>query len=203
MPPSAPLWRLPFPEEHQTSPINGVRYFDRNEFAATTECDVKLLKLHGSINWRVLSNDDTGIFAAPGAECRNRDGGPIDLRQRHPRFLTGGPNKLLNYQAGIFLAQLAEFDRALEGHDSLLMSGYGWGDQGISRRLKDWAFAKAGRRILLLHADPDSLRAARPLQHSFDRLIEKGSLIVIEKWMKDVAIDEGWRALSDNTAPPS
>ena len=175
------------------NPIHEVRYFDRHEFAIT-DCDVKLLKLHGSINWRVLPNDDVGIFT-PADNRKDRNGEPIDVRQDQPKFLTGAVNRLLDYQTGIFLAQLTEFDRALEEHDLIVMSGYGWGDQGISRRLKVWA-SKQDRRIVLLHEEPENLQAARPLQHSFDRLVKDRRLILIRKWMKDVGIDEIQAALS-------
>lgn len=178
-----------------STPIYGVRYFDRREFAAA-DCDVKLLKLHGSINWRVLPNDDTGVFTASVDNCKGRDGKPIGVRQDQPRFLTGAANKLLDYQSGIFLAQLIEFDRALDEHDLIVMSGYGWGDQGISRRLKVWAFGKAARRMVFLHEEPETLQAARPLQHSFERLEKSGKLVLIRKWMKDVGIDEIQAALA-------
>lgn len=171
------------------APIHGVRYFNRHEFAAN-DCDVRLLKLHGSIDWRVLANDDTGIFTTSVDKCKTRDGKPIEVRQDQPRFLTGAANKLLDYQSGIFLAQLTEFDRALDEHDLIVMSGYGWGDQGISRRLKVWAFGKPARRVVLLHEEPETLQAARPLQHSFERLEKDGKLVLIRKWMKDVGIDE-------------
>jgi hypothetical protein len=172
-------------------PIHGVRYFDHREFQVT-DCDVKLLKLHGSINWRVLPNDDIGIFTL--TDSKGRDGGPIEVRQDQPWFLTGVGNKLLDYQTGIFSAQLTEFDRALDEHDLIVMSGYGWGDHGISRRLRSWARTKG--RIILLHQEPESLQVTRTLQHSFEQLVKNGRLLLIRKWMAGVGIDEILAALS-------
>lgn len=177
-----------FPEEHE----NGVRYFNRAEFARP-RVKARLLKLHGSINWWAFSQSngdfsDTriGIRALPLEDCRTRSGKRLWNTDPVPHFLTGSENKLAAYQSGIFLAQMREFDRALDEHELIVMSGYGWGDSGVNRRLKSWLAENEDRQLIVLHENTKQLRQYKPLLHSFARLRESKKLILIRKWLCDV-----------------
>ncbi len=183
---------IPYTNGFGQEQVNGVRYVDRTEFARN-DFRVKLLKLHGSINWwRLVADgkspvrDRLGIPVRPLEECRSVAGERLSKRDSVPWFLTGSDNKLIDYQAGIFLAQLREFDRALDEHDLIVMSGYGWGDKGINIRLISWVFEKQGRQIILLHEKPDKLHPQRALLHTFKWMVNERKLIPVRKWMCDV-----------------
>jgi len=112
----------------------------------------------------------------------------VTVLDAHPHFLTGSYNKIPQYGAGIFLAQFNELDRALNDHNLIIMSGYGWGDKGINMRLKNWLWKKRGRKILLLYERLDSLQQSKALFFQFEKLIEKQMLIPIGKWFCDSKI---------------
>ena len=188
-------------------PEYGIRYFDPDEFARK-DAKVKLLKLHGSINWWQLDAKNGGGEQIGIRElllwdnCRTRNGKNLYRRENHPLFLTGS-DKLAAYQSGIFLAQMREFERALDEHDLIVMSGYGWGDKGINIRLKSWVFEKEGREIILLHKTPNKLTPRRALQHSFRPMVKEKKLILIRKWMCDVDAAKFCQTLEKKMKPRS
>lgn len=83
---------------------------------------------------------------------------------------------------------MQEFDRALDTHSVIVMSGYGWGDKGINMRLKNWLWAKRGRRILLLYENLESLGHSKALFFQVEKLLEKQMLVPIGKWFCDSKI---------------
>ena len=116
------------------------------------------------------------------------DGRRLTTLDAHAHFLTGSYNKIAQYGAGIFLTQMQEFDRALDTHSVIVMSGYGWGDKGINMRLKNWLWAKRGRRILLLYENLESLGHSKALFFQVEKLLEKQMLVPIGKWFCDSKI---------------
>ena len=187
---------IPYLDGFKQTPEYGIRYFDRGEFNRDGS-KAKLLKLHGSLNWwRFRPNnggfddEQTGIPTATWDECLNKRGKPFRPMDSLPRFLTGYGNKLVAYQGDIFLAQMREFDRALDEHNKIVMSGYGWGDNGVNIRLKNWIWEKPDRQIILLHEEPEILRPRRALQHFFDEMVAQGRLMLLRKFMGHVEDSE-------------
>ena len=173
---------------------NGIRFFDPKTFR-TNDGRAALIKLHGSINWYRFRPDNGDFhddrYGIPtGSHWHNRsvDGRRLTNLDAHPHFLTGAYNKIAEYGAGIFLAQFREFDRALDAHDTVVMSGYGWGDKGINMRLKNWIWGKRGRKILLLYENLESLRRSKALFFQFEKLLEKQMFVPIGKWFCDSTI---------------
>jgi len=170
---------------------NGVRFFDPANFRSS-EGKAAMIKLHGSINWYRFRPDDGdfhddryGIPTDSYWHNRSVDGRRLTTLDAHPYFLTGSYNKIAQYGAGIFLTQMHEIDRALDAHDIIIMSGYGWGDKGINMRLKNWLWGKRGRQILLLYENLESLRNSKALYFQFEKLLEKEMLIPVSKWFCD------------------
>ena len=169
----------------------GIRFFKPANFHANTG-KAKIVKLHGSIDWFRFRSDggdfhDDRYGIPQGSHWHNRtaDGRRLTPLDSHPHFLTGSYNKIVQYGAGIFLAQMREFDNALDSHNLIIMSGYGWGDKGINMRLKNWLWAKSCRKILLLYEGLESLQHSKALFFQFDKLLEKQMLIPIGKWLRD------------------
>jgi hypothetical protein len=169
----------------------GIRFFDAANFQRATDA-AKIVKLHGSINWFRFRPDggdfhDDRYGIPEGSPWHNRmaDGTRLTPLDSHPHFLTGSYNKTAAYCAGIFLAQMREFDRALDNHNLIIMSGYGWGDKGVNMRLKNWLWGKRGRKILLLYERLESLQNSKALFFQFEKLVEKQMLVPIGKWLCD------------------
>lgn len=174
----------------------GVRFFEKSEFRKTSEGPV-LLKLHGSINWwRLRPNDGDphddriGILTKSIHDCRSKSGRRFTDLESRPSFLTGSYNKIVSYGGGISLALMDELNQALEQHQCLVMSGYGWSDRGINMRLKNWLWGSRERRIILLHQDPESLHASKGLWASFDDFVKSEKLVLIRKWFCNASMDD-------------
>ena len=108
-----------------------------------------------------------------------------------PMFLSG-VGKEMAYNLGIYGDMQDEFLRALDRSQSILMSGYGWNDLGISQRLLRWLNRDPSRKLILLHQKPDEIKyKSRGMKVAdFEELKYKGQLIVIEKWFSDVRMKE-------------
>lgn len=180
-----------FPERNED-----LRFFERSQLQQAST-GVVLLKLHGSINWWRMRpdngdpyDDKIAIPAKPIRDCHSESGVRFSELASHPEFLTGSFNKIVSYGAGISLALMDEFNHALEQHQYVLMSGYGWGDKGINMRLKNWLWGNRQRKIVLLHEEPEQLRASKGLWASFEDFVSDGKLVPIRKWLCDTSLND-------------
>ena len=96
------------------------------------------------------------------------------------------------YNLGIYGDMQDEFLRAFDRSQSILMSGYGWNDLGISQRLLRWLNRDPSRKLILLHQSPDEIKyESRGMRaDDFEELENTGQLIVIKKWFCDVRLKE-------------
>lgn len=116
-----------------------------------------LLKLHGSLNWRIGMREVTPIpistLTTLSTEEENRIGGGgifSDLR-------FGTENKLTN--AGPMRALLEAFITVLERSDLLVVVGYSFRDLHVDVLLDYWAAHASHRRIIIVDPflDPDDM----------------------------------------------
>jgi hypothetical protein len=108
-----------------------------------------------------------------------------------PLFLTGIGNKIASYNTGIFAEMFFRFHETLKSTDTIVMSGYGWGDRGVNVRLVDWLFASPAHRLIVLHENPDEfLTRLTPLTFRREWLVQQSRLVEIRKWLKDVTLGE-------------
>lgn len=166
------------------------------------------LKLHGSVDWFAFCPDDSsdGYGVRIGIpqngyfyHTTTQDGElqfPIDGR---PLLLIGTFNKIAQYSSGIFLDLYYHFRTTLREADQLVICGYGFGDKGINSELIDWYYDQRGRRVVVIHPDPDNLvAAARPaIRRIWDVWTENNSISTIEKRFEDVGIDEFSEAIGN------
>lgn len=173
------------------------RWFEEQRLAP--EDSVRLIKLHGSINWYEMSdpkNRDRGTKTAILAgedpwHHENREGIRFDNWSGTPLFLTGVGNKVAAYNSGIYAEMMFRFHEALKSTDSIVMSGYGWGDKGINVRLIDWLLDSEKRRLFLLNERPEEfVEKQTALTHRRNWLKEQGRLIEIRKWMSDTTVKD-------------
>jgi hypothetical protein len=161
--------------------------------------NVWLLKLHGSLDWwayqiageewrgwvvgRCIGNDPIHPSRSGVAHY------PQDLR---PILLTGTFDKILSYETWIFPDQHLRFHEALRGAARLVVIGYGFGDKAINSRLIAWLARALEHQLVVCHGDPDDLqaRARGAIQHNWARWRQTGQLVVVEKMMADLTVDD-------------
>jgi hypothetical protein len=125
-----------------------------------TSANVKLLKLHGSIDWR-WDEPATGDGHMPMQQVV-RTGEPVE-DERQPVVLFGQRNKLR--EEGPFLSLLAEFERALNKASRLIAIGYSFHDAHINTVITRWTRGDKARTILGVDPgfpSPAQLRALSP-----------------------------------------
>lgn len=171
------------------SPDGDIRWFEPDTLNSSGK--VRLLKLHGSINWYEMTRKDDPdrrrraalVLNGDARHCRTSEGEILQNYDGLPLFLTGVGNKIASYNRGIYAEMIFRFHEVLKSSDLMIMSGYGWGDKGINIRLIEWLLGKEERRLFLLHEKPEELTTFTYMR---DRLKEKGQLIEVMKWMEDV-----------------
>ncbi|HTB62908.1 MAG TPA: SIR2 family protein [Opitutales bacterium] len=174
------------------SKIDGdLQIFDPAEFDYPKR--IRLLKLHGSIDWYRFYLDKKSQMAKVSHgdiyHAKDKNGKLINLDG--PNFLAGTFNKILDYGSGIFGEQFFRFHQFLKEHDRLIISGYGFGDKAINTHLWDWLCEKSNRKMIVLHEDPKSLflHARASFSNVYDRLKEIDQIVIIEKWMSNASFD--------------
>ena len=178
-------------------PDGEVRWFEPSVF--DNRHQNRLLKLHGSINWfefvkkegeERVGREGTATNGDPW-HVKTADGAMLQNGSVTPLFLTGVGNKTSSYNSGIYAEMIFRFHEALKTADTMVMSGYGWGDKGVNVRILDWLHVRPSNRLFLLHRDPEGLIASgNSLSHRYERLVEKKQLIMIRKWLQDVSCTE-------------
>lgn len=171
----------------------------------TPHSGVKLVKLHGSLNWywfEVPGPGEKEVFfgSVTGGQTHilrlaNERG--VFCRER-PSLLIGTHNKILDYTRGPFLCLFHTFVSELDRSDRLVVCGYGFKDKGVNGVLANWLLSGTDRRLVVIHRNPRELAAgARPaIASRWAGWLESGRLRVIEKWVEDVREGELAEALA-------
>jgi SIR2-like protein len=168
-----------------------VRWYDDTSYDAA-EARVKLIKLHGSINWYSFLRDGREspaiLLRGNASAAVNGTGRTLETFSSAPSFLTGGEKEAW-YQRGIYADLHFRFHEALRHCDRMVTSGYGWGDTGITNQLLRWLDQRPRNRLLLLHPSPKEIAERSPLvQGAYDDLIERRQLIPIRSWLCNTSL---------------
>lgn len=172
-------------------PDGDVRWYDDAHYEVS-DARVKLIKLHGSIDWYDF---ERGPRTLPGTLIRGDiatavDGGGnrLQLSSITPSFLSGGEKEAW-YQHGIYADLHFRFHQALRQCQRMVMSGYGWGDTGITNQIDRWLEQKPSSRLVLLHESPEEIVARSPIAaKSYEGLLRRRQLIPIRSWMCDTSL---------------
>ncbi len=113
------------------APDGDVRWFEDEKLNPSSK--VRLLKLHGSINWYELirKNDPEQrrrtVLALSGDvwHWKTAAGEKLQCFEGMPQFLTGVGNKIASYNMGIYAEMMFRFHEALRSTNTIVMSGYG------------------------------------------------------------------------------
>jgi SIR2-like domain len=187
-----------FLEENKVGFIDGfgerdgdVRWYDDSLYEAD-HARVRILKLHGSVNWYSFLVDGRSrpaIFL--GTDVANiRDGEGTQLKPvfRRPSFLSG-INKAVAYQRGIYANMHFRFHQLLRQGELMVMSGYGWGDTAINFRLETWLDQSRHNTLILLHRHPNELvDRSLILTSGYDAWTRCGQLISVPNWLSEVSL---------------
>ena len=184
-------------------PTNEVRYWEDGKLENDQEHHVRVIKLHGSVNWfEFLQGDQwrTGIPShwdvwhtkGPTGELQIPNGG-------RPHFLAGTGNKPLEYQVGMYVELHHLFHQWLRLGRRLAVIGYGFGDAGINQRTFEWLLNNEDARMVVVHPDPDGLKrdARWNLRTFWDELEKAGRVAFIRKRAEDLDWQELKKLLND------
>ena len=178
-----------------SEPQNDVRYWN-GDFVS----NLPFIKLHGSVNWFRLGPEN-------GDWYDERIGIPVngdywhtrtdsDVLQRppdgRPSLLIGTFNKIATYSSGIFRELHYQFRSSINKAGQIVICGYSFGDKGINAEIIEWYYHKRGRRLVIIHPDPESLveNARGAIQNKWDNWKDSGAIKLISKRLEDVCLDE-------------
>lgn len=157
---------------------------------------VKLYKLHGSKNWSLVRSPKKGQEYAilNGKDKWNNvdeQGDSVELHIDYGYLLTG-QNKAENYNTGLYGEIHTRFSNKLKKTKNLIISGYGWNDLQLNRKIFDWLDSNEERKIILIHKNPKEMTGySRHLNYNSLLMKRKfGQVYFIKKWFQDVAFDE-------------
>lgn len=181
-----------------SEPIHDVRYFDVRNFESGH--GVRLIKLHGSINWfKLRPEDDDKTYDDVGIplnydfwhtrDHRGKLQWPVDGR---PMMLTGTFNKMIDYGIGVFADLHYQFYKSLQDCKNLIICGYGFGDRGINQRVLDWLFKYPGVRTIVIHPDVAKLRlhARNVVDKNWDELVFRKKIIYAPKTIEGLTLSD-------------
>ncbi len=126
--------------------------------------EVRLLKLHGSINWfRYDAKNILGYnYGIPKdndiwhqVDENNRMRNPLDGR---PELLIGTINKFYDYTMALYSDLHRLFLKYLEEARHLVICGYGFGDRVINRYIVQWHAISNEHKITIVHHGPSGLK---------------------------------------------
>jgi len=174
------------------------------------EPKLRLYKLHGSINWCRVRNEDNPLYsqqiviATDPDHSKDKKGNYLTLLDERS-FLIGTFNKMLDYTAkDIFLQLFCIFRQHLYGSSRLIVSGYSFSDKGINSVLINWLLSNKNNLILIIHPDLSLLRrdVGGTILNKWKILVEKKVLRFINRRFEETSWDdvasELWRFKSIN-----
>jgi hypothetical protein len=155
---------------------------------------VRLLKLHGSVNWYLCRFKEWDQFAAFNQDVwhsRDLDGRWVEPLDVKPMFLSGTTVKEQAYGVGLFGDIFTEFRDLLSRHRTLVCCGYGWGDKGINIRLNQWLRNAPENKIVILHHGPlDEITRRRFWGFRWADYVAAGKVQIIPKWLSECRLED-------------
>lgn len=189
-----------FIDGFQKKNCSSIMYWNSNLFEGEST-KLKLIKLHGSVNWFRLRRDcgtraDDVIAKIP----LGQDIDHIYDHEHHlmspesglPILLIGRFNKIYSYPNTIFLDLHYAFMKSLTQSEQLIISGYSFGDKGINTQIAKWNSEKNNRFIILIDPKPATVKIlARPaISNKWNDWITQGKLKIIPKGIENVTWEE-------------
>jgi hypothetical protein len=169
-----------------------VRYWDPTILEESKK-KVRLIKLHGSINWftfppNKFSSRNYSIGMIENREIDpwhtlDPDGNPQYSSGGRPEILVGTYNKMLHYINEVYADLHCLFRKSLCEIDHLIVCGYGFGDKGINSQVNSWMYLPSFNHMTIIHPNPDNLRkdARGLITKNWESWEREGQLTIIKK----------------------
>ena len=179
-------------------PVNDVRYWHPDSFDQALS-RVRLVKLHGSVDWFEFMPDHGKLFNRIGIpltsdieHTKGPDGKGQSTIDGRPILLIGTFNKMIRYTIGMFTYLYCQFYRILRRTNGLVVCGYGFGDKAINARIAEWIDSSPERRMVVIDPDAEGLprRARGEVAKYWSQWGDEGKLIVIPKGVQQVSWHE-------------
>jgi len=176
--------------------VGDVRRFDWSWNGPTR---VRVYKLHGSIDWYRFGFPDGVVqfgkvpLSLDPAVCRDSNGNELKLLNPLPCFLIGTTGKERLYGVGFVGEFFLQFHSRLGSYQTVICSGYGWGDKGINNRLNQWLLDNQRKRIVILHKnDPNELKAKHFWSKGsrWEHFEQSGKLVIVRKWLSECTLND-------------
>ncbi|MEO9826804.1 MAG: SIR2 family protein [Paracoccaceae bacterium] len=156
--------------------------------------NVRVLKLHGSINWYSFLQSGSAraaIRTDKEGDCVcDRNGEILTPAVTGPAFLTG-IGKAISYNRSIYSDIHLRFQMLLRQTKRIVMSGYGWGDAAINFQLESWLDRSSDNKLILLHRETDELlKNSLTMDAGFAAWVRLGRIVPIEKWMCETTLQD-------------
>lgn len=141
---------------------------------------VRLLKLHGSINWFRYGSSEIIEKISPVPDSLERNS--------RPEFLVGTFNKMLHYTSVLYMSSVCEFFRSLNDISTLLVSGYSFGDKGINNIIINWLNSIEENRMIIICPEPEkTIQCARgAIQNNWSEWNRLHKIITIQSGIESV-----------------
>lgn len=176
--------------------FDGIEIFDNKYIDRTKK--FHLYKLHGSINWFTVLDQEKKIYniikpedyiGFSGIELyKNKTN--YKLNNPEPQILTGSTVKEHIYSFGIYFYMFNKFHNSLDKKNILIASGYGWNDAGINRRILHWLQYYPNSKLILLHNTNESPIPDFINFHICSNCLMEHKFIHVNKWFKDCHLDD-------------
>lgn len=146
--------------------VIGVRHW-KPELFDNPEIKVRVPKLHRSVDWFRCRRAEgrrryyNHLACIPGTDkwrVEDKDGKTWQKVEPWPGLSVGTLNKDLGYLRGINFTLYHHFFHFLDEVKHLIVSGYGFRDDGVSVRVLEWAQSNADRRVIVIDLEVDRLR---------------------------------------------
>ncbi len=181
-------------------PVDGdFRFFD-DRLYDDKDVKVSIFKPHGSVEWyRVLGMNYPAIFCGEDIQnCKLGNGDTKKIMIKTPAFLSG-VNKVISYNRGIYSEIFYRVHQVFKQNQSVVMSGYGWGDTAINFRIMNWLDYTNENAIMLLHQNPKELiDRSMQLAEGYRALVAKGRLKLVEHWLSQAHFSDVEKFVSRN-----
>lgn len=181
-------------------PINDVRYWDFNLYKNDEK--LSIAKLHGSINWfkfrrETYPQNEIGIPVQGNFwRTKSLNGVYQSPVYGRPMFLVGTFNKIFQYTYDIYFLLYHLFYDTLIDTNTIIISGYSFGDKGINTRLIEWLYSSNERKIIVIHPEIEKLRNSSrgSIYLNWDKWVKDKKMIFIQKGIEEI----NWNEISKN-----
>lgn len=133
------------------------------------EGSLPLIKLHGSIDWKLSNGKINTEKPLPYQVIKRIDPTSEDPGQFRPEIIFGGKNKLT--AKGPFLSLLQAFETQLTNCDVLTIIGYSLRDEHVNEFIGNWFNGDVSRRIRIINPNINSMENEfiKPLLNGFGK----------------------------------